>query len=70
MQGGPHNHTIGGLAVSLKHAVSPEFKSYQNKVLCFPLHDQNLVQAMPLKLYLCNYTVYRWSLIVELLLAD
>ncbi|KAL3844223.1 hypothetical protein ACJIZ3_001626 [Penstemon smallii] len=24
LQGGPHNHTIGGLAVSLKHAQSPE----------------------------------------------
>jgi len=33
LQGGPHNHTIGGLAVSLKHAQSPEFKSYQNKVV-------------------------------------
>ena len=36
MQGGPHNHTIGGLAVCLKYAQSPEFKAYQNKVLCFP----------------------------------
>ncbi|KAL6533993.1 Serine hydroxymethyltransferase 3, chloroplastic [Orobanche hederae] len=33
LQGGPHNHTIGGLAVSLKHATSPEFKAYQNKVV-------------------------------------
>ncbi|KAK4599126.1 hypothetical protein RGQ29_009262 [Quercus rubra] len=33
LQGGPHNHTIGGLAVSLKHAQSPEFKAYQNKVV-------------------------------------
>ncbi|XP_050282144.1 serine hydroxymethyltransferase 3, chloroplastic-like isoform X2 [Quercus robur] len=33
LQGGPHNHTIGGVAVSLKHAQSPEFKSYQNKVV-------------------------------------
>ncbi|KAL8522184.1 hypothetical protein ACS0TY_012362 [Phlomoides rotata] len=33
LQGGPHNHTIGGLAVSLKHAKSPEFKAYQNKVV-------------------------------------
>lgn len=33
LQGGPHNHTIGGLAVSLKHAQSPEFKVYQNKVV-------------------------------------
>lgn len=38
MQGGPHNHTIGGLAVCLKYAQSPEFKAYQNKVLqlCCP----------------------------------
>ncbi|KAK4374240.1 hypothetical protein RND71_004917 [Anisodus tanguticus] len=31
--GGPHNHTIGGLAVCLKHAKSPDFKAYQNKVV-------------------------------------
>ncbi|CAM8952816.1 unnamed protein product [Rhodiola kirilowii] len=33
LQGGPHNHTIGGLAVCLKHAQSLEFKTYQNKVV-------------------------------------
>ncbi|KAK4354800.1 hypothetical protein RND71_026994 [Anisodus tanguticus] len=33
LQGGPHNHTIGGLAVCLKHAKSPDFKAYQNKVV-------------------------------------
>ncbi|KAA8525178.1 hypothetical protein F0562_006958 [Nyssa sinensis] len=33
LQGGPHNHTIGGLAVCLNHAQSPEFKAYQNKVV-------------------------------------
>ncbi|TMW87724.1 hypothetical protein EJD97_019575 [Solanum chilense] len=33
LQGGPHNHTIGGLAVCLKHAKSPEFKFYQNQVV-------------------------------------
>ncbi|GAV87411.1 SHMT domain-containing protein [Cephalotus follicularis] len=33
LQGGPHNHTIGGLTVCLKHAQSPEFKAYQNKVV-------------------------------------
>lgn len=33
LQGGPHNHTIGGLAVCLKHAQSPEFKNYQEKVI-------------------------------------
>ncbi|KAJ8750510.1 hypothetical protein K2173_015660 [Erythroxylum novogranatense] len=33
LQGGPHNHTIGGLAVCLKHAQSPAFKSYQKQVI-------------------------------------
>ncbi|XP_030527640.1 serine hydroxymethyltransferase 3, chloroplastic [Rhodamnia argentea] len=33
LQGGPHNHTIGGLTVSLKFAQSPEFRAYQNKVV-------------------------------------
>lgn len=32
-QGGPHNHTITALAVALKQAQSPEFKSYQEQVL-------------------------------------
>lgn len=33
LQGGPHNHTITGLAVALKQAATPEFKSYQQQVL-------------------------------------
>ncbi|KAL8143135.1 hypothetical protein V2J09_016167 [Rumex salicifolius] len=33
LQGGPHNHTIGGLAVCLKHAQSPDFKVYQENVV-------------------------------------
>ncbi|CAA6664825.1 unnamed protein product [Spirodela intermedia] len=33
LQGGPHNHTIGGLAVCLDHAQSPEFKAYQSQVV-------------------------------------
>lgn len=33
LQGGPHNHTIAGLAVALKQAVTPEFKAYQEQVL-------------------------------------
>ena len=33
MQGGPHNHTIAGLAVALKQAASEEFKAYQTQVL-------------------------------------
>eukprot|EP00898_Chlorokybus_atmophyticus_P005749 jgi/Chlat1/6175/Chrsp41S05708 len=32
-QGGPHNHTIAGLAVALKQAATPEFKGYQEQVL-------------------------------------
>lgn len=33
LQGGPHNHTITGLAVALKQAMTPEFKAYQEQVL-------------------------------------
>ncbi|AES70761.2 serine transhydroxymethyltransferase [Medicago truncatula] len=33
LQGGSRNHTIGGLAVCLKYAQSPNFKNYQNQVL-------------------------------------
>ncbi len=32
-QGGPHNHTISGLACALKQAATPEFKQYQEQVL-------------------------------------
>lgn len=32
-QGGPHNHTITALAVALKQAASPDFKTYQEKVI-------------------------------------
>uniref|UniRef100_A0A6U2D457 glycine hydroxymethyltransferase n=1 Tax=Chlamydomonas euryale TaxID=1486919 RepID=A0A6U2D457_9CHLO len=33
LQGGPHNHQIGALAVALKHAMSPEFVAYQKQVV-------------------------------------
>ncbi|CAG9464908.1 unnamed protein product [Pedinophyceae sp. YPF-701] len=33
LQGGPHNHTITGLAVALKQAASPEFRAYQEQVM-------------------------------------
>ena len=33
LQGGPHNHTISGLACALKQAVGPEFKAYQDQVI-------------------------------------
>jgi len=33
LQGGPHNHTISGLACALKQAATPEFKEYQVQVM-------------------------------------
>ncbi|CAH2307709.1 serine hydroxymethyltransferase, cytosolic [Pelobates cultripes] len=33
LQGGPHNHAIAGVAVTLKQAFTPEFKLYQKQVL-------------------------------------
>jgi glycine hydroxymethyltransferase len=33
LQGGPHNHTTAGIAVALKEADSPEFKSYAAKIV-------------------------------------
>ncbi len=32
MQGGPHNHQIGALAVALKHVATDEFKAYAKQV--------------------------------------
>ncbi len=32
LQGGPHNHTISGLACALKQATTAEFKLYQQQV--------------------------------------
>merc|ERR1719357_2239058 len=33
LQGGPHNHAIGGVAVALRQAMAPQFKEYQLQVL-------------------------------------
>ncbi|XP_002740742.1 serine hydroxymethyltransferase, mitochondrial-like [Saccoglossus kowalevskii] len=33
LQGGPHEHAIGGVAVALKQAMSPQFREYQTQVL-------------------------------------
>jgi len=33
LQGGPHNHQIGGLAVQLKAVCSPDFKDYAKQVV-------------------------------------
>eukprot|EP00184_Porphyridium_aerugineum_P003645 CAMPEP_0184696242 /NCGR_PEP_ID=MMETSP0313-20130426/3601_1 /TAXON_ID=2792 /ORGANISM="Porphyridium aerugineum, Strain SAG 1380-2" /LENGTH=491 /DNA_ID=CAMNT_0027154827 /DNA_START=257 /DNA_END=1732 /DNA_ORIENTATION=+ len=48
LQGGPHNHTITGLAVALKMAQSPEFKLYQEQVL---RNSQALAKALTDKGY-------------------
>lgn len=32
LQGGPHNHQIGALAVALKQAMAPGFKNYAKQV--------------------------------------
>lgn len=33
LQGGPHNHTTAGIAVALKEAAQPEFKTYARQVV-------------------------------------
>lgn len=33
LQGGPHNHAIGGVAVAMRQANTPEFRAYQMQVL-------------------------------------
>lgn len=33
LQGGPHEHTVSGIAVALKMALSPQFRQYQEQVL-------------------------------------
>jgi len=43
LQGGPHNHTISGLACALKQAATPEFKMYQEQVM---KNSQALAQGM------------------------
>ena len=43
LQGGPHNHTISGLAVALKMANTPEFKQYQQQAGAGALGRRGLV---------------------------
>ncbi|EOY15533.1 Serine hydroxymethyltransferase 2 isoform 2 [Theobroma cacao] len=46
LQGGPHNHTITGLAVALKQVRTPEYKAYQEQVLsnCSKFAQQRLLE--------------------------
>ena len=50
LQGGPHNHTIAGLAVALKQAATPAFRAYQEQVLrnCQALAQGLLGAGVPL----------------------
>lgn len=50
MQGGPHNNTIGGVAVCLKHAQSPEFKIYQTQVHLAFVSCRNSPKLFPINL--------------------
>jgi len=43
MQGGPHEHTIAGIAVALKEAQTPEFKEYARQII---LNAQALAQSL------------------------
>ncbi|KAI5922923.1 serine hydroxymethyltransferase [Camillea tinctor] len=49
-QGGPHNHTITALTVALKQAASPEFKTYQQKVVSNAKTLENKFKALGYKL--------------------
>jgi len=43
LQGGPHNHSIAGIAVGLKEAIQPEFKKYAKQVI---LNAQKMVDEL------------------------
>ena len=49
LQGGPHNHTISGIAVALKMAASSEFKAYQHQIVanCRALADRSVCCMAP-----------------------
>lgn len=49
-QGGPHNHTITALAVALKQASTPEFKTYQEKVVANAKTLENKFKSLGQKL--------------------
>ena len=63
LQGGPHNHTIGGLAVALKQACEPEFKVYQQQVV-------KNSQALATRLVELGYTLVSGGTDNHLVLLD
>ena len=63
LQGGPHNHTISGLAVALKAATQPEFVEYQKQVIAN-------AQAMANKLKSLGYSIVSGGTDNHLILVD
>lgn len=63
LQGGPHNHSIAGLAVALKMAAQPDFKAYQQQVL-------KNCQAMAKALQARGYSLVSGGTDNHLLLVD
>ena len=63
LQGGPHNHTIAGLAVALKVATKPEFVEYQKQVIAN-------AQALSNKLVQLGYTIVSGGTDNHLILVD
>lgn len=63
LQGGPHNHTISGLAVALKAAQAPEFVGYQKQV-------KKNAKALADKLLELGYTLVSGGTDNHLVLVD
>ena len=63
LQGGPHNHTISGLAVALKAAQQPEFVEYQKQVIAN-------ARALARRLTELGYTIVSGGTDNHLILVD
>ena len=63
LQGGPHNHAIGGVAVALRQAMTPQFKEYQLQVLAN-------AKAMASSLLARSYSLVSGGTDNHLVLAD
>ena len=63
LQGGPHNHTTGALAVALKEALSPDFKTYAR-------HTVDNCQALAQRLLSHGFSLVSGGTDNHLLLLD
>ncbi|PNF20951.1 Serine hydroxymethyltransferase, mitochondrial [Cryptotermes secundus] len=63
LQGGPHNHAIGSVAVALRQACSPEFCEYQSQIL-------RNAKAMAAALVERGYTLVSGGTDTHLVLVD